>query len=169
MRTCLPPTSQITGREMAQVVVAQFTDRKVHGSNPTSASRRPLSRLGQPGSIPALVLPSGGMTARHRKGATTEQGWGGVALWLEREFTDRKARGSNPIFASRLPLSILGQPGRISALVFTSGDIAARYLKRSTTERPVYLAAVRTVKQAVQQAALARMLNFLCTGVCYAS
>ncbi|GAA57083.1 hypothetical protein CLF_112113 [Clonorchis sinensis] len=28
--------------------------------------------LGQPGSIPALVLPSGGMAARHRKGATAE-------------------------------------------------------------------------------------------------
>ncbi|KER24600.1 hypothetical protein T265_07791 [Opisthorchis viverrini] len=32
-----------------------------------------LSRLGQPGSIPALVLPSGGMAARHRKGATAER------------------------------------------------------------------------------------------------
>ncbi|KAG5452465.1 hypothetical protein CSKR_110233 [Clonorchis sinensis] len=51
----------------------ELTDRKVRGSNPTSASRLPLSRLGQPGSIPALVLPSGGMAARHRKGATAEQ------------------------------------------------------------------------------------------------
>ncbi|KER23319.1 hypothetical protein T265_08765 [Opisthorchis viverrini] len=49
--------------EMAQVV---------RGSSPTSATRLPLSRLGQPGSIPALVLPSGGMAARHRKGATAE-------------------------------------------------------------------------------------------------
>ncbi|KAG5450540.1 hypothetical protein CSKR_101705 [Clonorchis sinensis] len=49
------------------------TDRKVRGSNPASASRLPLSRLGQPGSIPALVLPSGGMAARHRKGATAER------------------------------------------------------------------------------------------------
>ncbi|KAG5447734.1 hypothetical protein CSKR_106767 [Clonorchis sinensis] len=32
-----------------------------------------LSRLGQPGSIPALVLPSDGMAARHRKGATAER------------------------------------------------------------------------------------------------
>ncbi|KAG5455292.1 ATP-binding cassette sub- F member 1 [Clonorchis sinensis] len=31
------------------------------------------SWLGQPGSIPALVLPSGGMVARHRKGATAER------------------------------------------------------------------------------------------------
>ncbi|KAG5454288.1 hypothetical protein CSKR_113009 [Clonorchis sinensis] len=46
----------------------ESTDRKVRGSNPTSASRLPLSRLGQPGSISALVLPSGGMAARHRKG-----------------------------------------------------------------------------------------------------
>ncbi|KAG5453780.1 hypothetical protein CSKR_113836 [Clonorchis sinensis] len=33
----------------------EFTDLKVHGSNPTSASRLPLSRLGQLGSIPAHV------------------------------------------------------------------------------------------------------------------
>ncbi|KAG5442242.1 hypothetical protein CSKR_100174, partial [Clonorchis sinensis] len=44
----------------------------VRGSNPTSASRLSLSRLEQPGSIPALVLPSGGMAARHRKGATAD-------------------------------------------------------------------------------------------------
>ncbi|KER21989.1 hypothetical protein T265_09819 [Opisthorchis viverrini] len=47
--------------------------RSVRGSNPTSATRLPLSRLGQPGSIPALVLPPGGMAARHRKGATAER------------------------------------------------------------------------------------------------
>ncbi|KAG5446562.1 hypothetical protein CSKR_111598 [Clonorchis sinensis] len=50
-----------------------FTDRKVRGSNPTSASRLPLSRLRQPGSIPALLLPLGGMAAGHRKGLTDEQ------------------------------------------------------------------------------------------------
>ncbi|KAG5451885.1 hypothetical protein CSKR_111260 [Clonorchis sinensis] len=44
----------------------------VRGSKPTSASRHPLSKLGQPGSIPALVLPSGGMVVRHRKGATAD-------------------------------------------------------------------------------------------------
>ncbi|KAG5442654.1 Protein phosphatase 1 regulatory subunit 16A [Clonorchis sinensis] len=32
-----------------------------------------IAKLGQPGSIPALVLPSGGMAARHRKGVTAEQ------------------------------------------------------------------------------------------------
>ncbi|KER21920.1 hypothetical protein T265_09873 [Opisthorchis viverrini] len=31
------------------------------------------SLLGQPGTIPALMLPSGGMTVRHRKGATAER------------------------------------------------------------------------------------------------
>ncbi|KER23452.1 hypothetical protein T265_08671 [Opisthorchis viverrini] len=46
---------------------------KVRGSNPTFASRLPLSKLGRPGSIPALLLPSGGMAVRHRKVATTEQ------------------------------------------------------------------------------------------------
>ncbi|KAG5449768.1 hypothetical protein CSKR_109570 [Clonorchis sinensis] len=48
----------------------QFNDRKVR---PTSASRLSLSRLGQPGRITALVLPSDVMAARHRKGVTAEQ------------------------------------------------------------------------------------------------
>ncbi|KER23929.1 hypothetical protein T265_14528, partial [Opisthorchis viverrini] len=65
-----------------------FTDRKVRGSNPTFASRLPLSRLGQPDSIPTLVQPSGGMA-------------GG-------EFTDRKVRGSNPTSDSRHPRLGLG-------------------------------------------------------------
>ncbi|KAG5453992.1 hypothetical protein CSKR_102097 [Clonorchis sinensis] len=51
----------------------EFTDRKARGSNPTSASRLPLSRLGQPGSIPALVLPPRSMAARHQKGVTAER------------------------------------------------------------------------------------------------
>ncbi|KER22016.1 hypothetical protein T265_09808 [Opisthorchis viverrini] len=48
-----------------------FTDQKFHGSNGTSASRHPLSKLQKPDSIPALVLPSGGMTVTHRKGTTS--------------------------------------------------------------------------------------------------
>ncbi|KAG5451331.1 hypothetical protein CSKR_109324 [Clonorchis sinensis] len=51
----------------------EFTDRKVRCLNPNSASRLPLSRLGQTGSIPALILHSGGMPAKHRKGATAER------------------------------------------------------------------------------------------------
>ncbi|KAG5446404.1 hypothetical protein CSKR_113270 [Clonorchis sinensis] len=47
--------------EMARWLERDFTDRKVRGPNPTSPSQLPLSRLGQPGSISALVLPSGGM------------------------------------------------------------------------------------------------------------
>ncbi|KER25219.1 hypothetical protein T265_07261 [Opisthorchis viverrini] len=63
-------------REMARwlkLLEREFTDRKVRRSNPTSATRLPLSRLGQPDSIPALVKPSGGMAARHRKGVTAER------------------------------------------------------------------------------------------------
>ncbi|KAG5449526.1 hypothetical protein CSKR_111834 [Clonorchis sinensis] len=59
--------------EMAHWLESEFTDWKICGSNPTSASRLPLSRLGQPSSIPALVFPSGGMVVRHRKGAIVEQ------------------------------------------------------------------------------------------------
>ncbi|KER26547.1 hypothetical protein T265_13982, partial [Opisthorchis viverrini] len=52
--------------------MAQVVRPKVCGTNPTSASRLPLSRLGQPSSIPALMQPSGGMAAMHRKGVTAE-------------------------------------------------------------------------------------------------
>ncbi|KER20378.1 hypothetical protein T265_11053 [Opisthorchis viverrini] len=48
----------------------ESTERKVRSSNLASATRLPLSRLGRPGSIRALVPPSRGMAVRHRKGAT---------------------------------------------------------------------------------------------------
>ncbi|KAG5452859.1 hypothetical protein CSKR_111356 [Clonorchis sinensis] len=51
----------------------KFTHRKVPGSNPTFACRLPLSRLGQPGSIPALVLPSGGTAVVHQKSAIAKR------------------------------------------------------------------------------------------------
>ncbi|KER23883.1 hypothetical protein T265_14541, partial [Opisthorchis viverrini] len=51
----------------------EVTDQKIGGSNPTSASQVSLSRLGQPGSIPALVLPWGGMAVRYRENATAER------------------------------------------------------------------------------------------------
>ncbi|KAG5441065.1 hypothetical protein CSKR_105653 [Clonorchis sinensis] len=66
-------TGQHRVNERPKWLERELTDRKVRGSNPTSASRLPLSRLGQPGSIPALVQPSGGMAVRHRKGATAER------------------------------------------------------------------------------------------------
>ncbi|KAG5451169.1 hypothetical protein CSKR_102663 [Clonorchis sinensis] len=72
---------------IAQWLRRQLTDQRVRGSNPTSTYRLPLSRfgqpdsipalvppsvcmaarLGQPGSIPALVFPSGSMAVRQRK------------------------------------------------------------------------------------------------------
>ncbi|KAG5447233.1 hypothetical protein CSKR_114253 [Clonorchis sinensis] len=48
-------------------------DAEVRGSKPTSASRLPLSRLGQSGIRSALVVPSGGMAAGHRKGASAKR------------------------------------------------------------------------------------------------
>ncbi|KER30303.1 hypothetical protein T265_13200, partial [Opisthorchis viverrini] len=63
----------VRGRDGQVVIEREFTDQKIRGSNPTSASRPPLSRLGQPGSIPALVQPSVGMAVRHRMGATADQ------------------------------------------------------------------------------------------------
>ncbi|KAG5455335.1 hypothetical protein CSKR_104982 [Clonorchis sinensis] len=58
---------------MAQWLGREFIDRKVRGSNPTSASRIPVTRLAQPCSIPALVLPTGGAAVRHRKSAIADR------------------------------------------------------------------------------------------------
>ncbi|KAG5455344.1 hypothetical protein CSKR_105497 [Clonorchis sinensis] len=121
----------------------EFTDRKVRDSNPTSDCRLPLSRLGQRGSIPALVIPLGGMEVWHRKCAAAERLLGfefcqtdrpGARWpkWLECEFTDREIRGSNPPSASRLPLSRLEQPGTIPVLMLLSCGMAVRHRKGVT-------------------------------------
>ncbi|KER30231.1 hypothetical protein T265_03288 [Opisthorchis viverrini] len=65
--------SQLVPARWLKWLEREFVDRKALGSNPTSASRLPLSRFGQPGSILTLVLPSDGMAARHRKGVRAEQ------------------------------------------------------------------------------------------------
>ncbi|KAG5450410.1 tRNA-specific adenosine deaminase 2 [Clonorchis sinensis] len=122
--------------EMAQWLEHEFTDRKIRDSNPTSASRLPLSRLRQPGSIPALGLKRYSVYLYAGLGARWPK-------WLERESTDRKVRGSNPASASRLPLSRLGQPGSILALVLPSGGMAARHRKGATAERFFMLVTVR--------------------------
>ncbi|KAG5448873.1 hypothetical protein CSKR_109577, partial [Clonorchis sinensis] len=61
------------GTKWIKWLESEFTDWKVRGLSPTFASRLALSRLGQPGSIPALILPLGGVAARHRKSFTAEQ------------------------------------------------------------------------------------------------
>ncbi|KAG5452375.1 Glycerate kinase [Clonorchis sinensis] len=178
---CVTVVHWILG-EMAQWLEREFTDRIVPGSNPTSASRLPLSRLGRPGNIPALVFPSGGMAARHPRNATakwldphlkrrqtSEQlsllviafilrcqlirssskciKWhtehvtkpaqlmqcdgGEMVQWLEREYTDRKIRGSNSTSASRLPLSRRGQ---YPSPRDPSGGMAARHRKGAIAE-----------------------------------
>ncbi|KER21579.1 hypothetical protein T265_15055 [Opisthorchis viverrini] len=82
----------ISGARWLRWLEREFTYRKVRVSNPTSDSRLLLPRLGQPSSIPALVLPSGGMAARHRRGVTAErydvsnlQGWTTAAVIPELE------------------------------------------------------------------------------------
>ncbi|KAG5449348.1 hypothetical protein CSKR_108412 [Clonorchis sinensis] len=65
--------SLLVGARCLKWLERESTDLKVRGSSPASASRLPLSRFGQPGSILALVLPSGGIAVRHRKGAAAER------------------------------------------------------------------------------------------------
>ncbi|KAG5444487.1 hypothetical protein CSKR_101833 [Clonorchis sinensis] len=58
MDCCFPVQCQIVfgvGARRPKWLERELTDRKIRGSNPTSAFRIPLSRLGQPGSIPALL------------------------------------------------------------------------------------------------------------------
>ncbi|KER32750.1 hypothetical protein T265_01236 [Opisthorchis viverrini] len=66
-------SSMRDGARWLKWLLRRFTNRKVRGSNPTSNSRLPLFGLGKPGSISALMLPSGGMAARHWKGVTAER------------------------------------------------------------------------------------------------
>ncbi|KAG5452951.1 Solute carrier 12 member 9, partial [Clonorchis sinensis] len=73
--------------------LSEFTVLKVRGSNPTYASRLLVSKLGQRGSIPALVLPSGGMATRHRKRVTAG-----------RFSRDRRGRIDTPVHHFPLPL-----------------------------------------------------------------
>ncbi|KAG5442908.1 Choline dehydrogenase, mitochondrial [Clonorchis sinensis] len=56
-------TADVRG-DMAQWLKHEFTDRKVRGSNPTSVSRLPLFRLGQPGSVSSLVIHSSSMAPK---------------------------------------------------------------------------------------------------------
>ncbi|KER28124.1 hypothetical protein T265_04962 [Opisthorchis viverrini] len=67
---CLYQVARFSKSGIPSLSQREFTDR---GPNLTSASQLPLSRLGRPGSIPALVLPSSSMAARHRKGVTAER------------------------------------------------------------------------------------------------
>ncbi|KAG5452348.1 hypothetical protein CSKR_105224 [Clonorchis sinensis] len=120
----------LSGGGMTQWLQRELTEWKVPGSTPISASRLPMSRLGQPGSIPALVLPSGNMAG------------GEMSQWIEREFTDRKVRGSNLTSASRLSLSRVGQPDSIPALMLPSGGMAVRHRKSVTAERFSFLISV---------------------------
>ncbi|KER33584.1 hypothetical protein T265_12562, partial [Opisthorchis viverrini] len=95
----------------------EFTDPRVRGLNPTSASRLPQSRLGQPISTPALLLPS-----------VMELE---VAQWLRRQLMERKVRGS----ASRLLLSMLEQSSGIPAILPPSVGKPARHRKGAAAER----------------------------------
>ncbi|KAG5441732.1 hypothetical protein CSKR_110668 [Clonorchis sinensis] len=65
-----PRQGKSRGRGRFRTTNLLFTDRKLLGSNPTSAYRLLLSRLGQLGSIPVLASLSVGMAVRYRNGAT---------------------------------------------------------------------------------------------------
>ncbi|KAG5445636.1 hypothetical protein CSKR_104833 [Clonorchis sinensis] len=93
--------------ERAQWLERELTKRKFRDLNLTPASRLPLSRLGQPGSIPALMLPS-------------------IAQWLRHKRADQKVCGPNSTSESQLLLSRLRQPGITSASDFSSNNMAVR-------------------------------------------
>ncbi|KER21235.1 hypothetical protein T265_10395 [Opisthorchis viverrini] len=128
LRLWKPPNATRVACDTAQLLERESTDRKVRDSNLTSASEPPVSRLGQPDSIPALMF--GDMAVRHLKGVTTERcemfqsvgaGW---PKWLEREFTDRRFRDFSLVeeTACRVETS-------------PSGGMAARHRRGATAER----------------------------------
>ncbi|KER27320.1 hypothetical protein T265_05640 [Opisthorchis viverrini] len=70
---------------------------RVRGSNPTTASRLSLSRLGQPGSIPALVQSSGGTAVRHRKGAIAELFFRLIAIFVRDNWKTNNRKEIPPV------------------------------------------------------------------------
>ncbi|KER34120.1 hypothetical protein T265_00008 [Opisthorchis viverrini] len=50
----------------------RFTDQKFRGSNPTSASRLPLSKFGRPGIVPGLPTTGFALLGTHQVGAVPE-------------------------------------------------------------------------------------------------
>ncbi|KER24495.1 hypothetical protein T265_07860 [Opisthorchis viverrini] len=98
---------RLQGARWLEWLESEFTDRKVRGSNPTSASRLPLSRFGQPGSIPAFVLSSVAWQLGTKRVLQLNDINGVSPLdnipnprhempqWLDHEFTDPKVSGLN--------------------------------------------------------------------------
>ncbi|KER19912.1 hypothetical protein T265_15432, partial [Opisthorchis viverrini] len=81
------------------------------------------------------AMPPGGCTrAELLPGCPSLEG-SGEMLRMEREFTERKFRSSNPTSASRLLPYRLGQPDSIPALVQPSGGMAVRHRKGATAGR----------------------------------
>ncbi|KAG5442301.1 hypothetical protein CSKR_109882 [Clonorchis sinensis] len=101
---------------------AKITSEKKPRSAVTPS--RCLAAMPSEGSMRAGILP--GCPSLDRGSREAEVGFQPRTFrsWLEREFTDRKVRGSNPTSDSRLPLSWLGQPGSIPALVAENSSTA---------------------------------------------
>ncbi|KAG5447015.1 hypothetical protein CSKR_110206 [Clonorchis sinensis] len=146
--------------ELAQWLEHEITDRRVRGSDQTFACRLPLSMIGRPGNIPAVEL-TGGVAVRHRNGAAAERLFDNVCtvsvlcslskltpylksrkrsiIFFNSSSSSLLAGIPDPTSASRFPLSVLGQPGSIPALVLPSGGMTARHRKGATDERFVEL------------------------------
>ncbi|KER32866.1 hypothetical protein T265_12730, partial [Opisthorchis viverrini] len=129
--------------------LVQFGSQDVH--------RIPCPRLGQPGSNPALMLPSGDMTAERRKGASAEGSfcfhYYGY-LWVLKKIDCRYVGGyvlttllhsapahlcligckMNLLRVRELGCVKLGQPGSNPALMLPSGDMTAERRKGASAE-----------------------------------
>ncbi|GAA47342.1 proteasomal ubiquitin receptor ADRM1, partial [Clonorchis sinensis] len=113
-----------------------------------------LEVLGQPGSIPAFVLPSGGMAVRHRKGATVERFFRFTfcrgRLWIARGAQPERVRypDNAPSIYSASQLSIKPRQ-RVSALlknfIINAQQAEFKRVPQCTTGR-VYLLKVKNAK-----------------------
>ncbi|KAG5452333.1 hypothetical protein CSKR_112802 [Clonorchis sinensis] len=122
-----PPLHSKRGKK-AQWLEREFTDWKFRGSTPTTASQLPLSRLGQPGSIPALVFPSGGLAVRRRKGATAE-------LWTNLDYPKTRNH-SGPRYSWLSNWKVLGYPTvNRNTLLIRFSKLHIRHFRYSVTDR----------------------------------
>ncbi|KER27590.1 LOW QUALITY PROTEIN: hypothetical protein T265_13764 [Opisthorchis viverrini] len=99
----------------------QFTDRKVRGSNPTSASRLPLSRPGRSGSVPALASPSSWTTLLYF--------WHTRSSLLRPRITkahpvDRLVQGSHPLLQASTTTGVQRSIDLVSICTETTHKVA---------------------------------------------
>ncbi|KER20244.1 hypothetical protein T265_11150 [Opisthorchis viverrini] len=103
--------------DKVQVPSGSVTDEQARQADEDALSRR----LGQPGSIPAFVLPSGSMAARHRKGDTAER----YVTYTRKPYIGKKNKVDRSIFCQQSTVNSHSTDSRASGKYANQTTVAA--------------------------------------------